>query len=382
MFTFILKMTDACNLRCKYCCIGEKETNIITKENLNIILRCICEFSIDRNIKDISIIFHGGEPLLINSEIYDLVLEKIIEEYKTLNINFKLQTNGTLITDKFIKLFKKYNFSIGVSIDGSKKIHDNQRIKINGEGSFDDIVNNLYKLKQNSIPTAALMVQTAIVDINDYKFLDWFNENDIPIKINPLINCGEACKNDYMYLKKGQYSQFLIGIYKYSLKNNFKISIQPIEEIVYSLISDKNNCECTFSKKCCSNFLCLDFNGDVYPCGRFSDSKTMLLGNIFNKKLSDIYNSEIRIKLSDRKLNNLPESCNKCKFKKFCNGGCLAEAQIDGSAFDKTSLCYDYQEFFKYFYSEGVLSLEEYLKERRKALMDLKIRNLEVKNGV
>lgn len=57
---------------------------------------------------------HGGEPLLIKFDDLEKILAKMQELYGNSNI----QTNGILITDAHIELFKKYGTSIGVSLDG------------------------------------------------------------------------------------------------------------------------------------------------------------------------------------------------------------------------------------------------------------------------
>jgi len=57
---------------------------------------------------------HGGEPLIIGLKNTEKLLKKIYGFWEDTGI----QTNGTLITDKHIKLFKKYNTNIGISLDG------------------------------------------------------------------------------------------------------------------------------------------------------------------------------------------------------------------------------------------------------------------------
>lgn len=370
MFTFILKVTDACNLRCKYCSVGDKkEFNIIGAKELNYILNEICEFSINKNLKNISVIFHGGEPLLLNYKIYDEVLDNILQKYSELSINYKIQTNGLLISDNFIEIFKKYDFSVGVSIDGYEEVHNKQRIDEIGTGNFKLVQEKILQLKKNNISCAALMVQTKLADKNKMDFLKWFDDNGISLKINPLICCGEACKNQNLYLSVGDYGEFLVEAFKYILKEELYIEIAPISSIINSIISKENLNECTFSDKCCKNFLCIDYDMSVYPCGRFSDSKTMKLGNLKEHNLLSLHNSGIRIKLEERKSESLPLECEKCRFKKLCKGGCPAEAQINGNVFGKSNLCYDYKIFFEYMYSDGLELLIKFLEMKKSKLM-------------
>lgn len=66
------------------------------------------------NRKSNHVAIHGGEPLLMEFEDLERLSAKIHELYGLVSI----QTNGTLITPQIIELFKKYNFLVGISIDG------------------------------------------------------------------------------------------------------------------------------------------------------------------------------------------------------------------------------------------------------------------------
>ncbi|MCK4496580.1 MAG: radical SAM protein, partial [Candidatus Aenigmarchaeota archaeon] len=61
-----------------------------------------------------TVCLHGGEPLLMKFEDIERLLAKVCELYGYTGI----QTNGILISDRIIELFKKYKTSVGVSIDG------------------------------------------------------------------------------------------------------------------------------------------------------------------------------------------------------------------------------------------------------------------------
>lgn len=57
---------------------------------------------------------HGGEPLLFLPDDLRKILKTMFELYGRTTI----QTNGVLITDEHLEMFKEYKTSVGVSIDG------------------------------------------------------------------------------------------------------------------------------------------------------------------------------------------------------------------------------------------------------------------------
>ena len=56
-----------------------------------------------------------------------------------IRVNNALQTNGYLLDDAWCKFFKENQFLIGLSIDGTKQLHDMYRHDKNGNPTFDRI---------------------------------------------------------------------------------------------------------------------------------------------------------------------------------------------------------------------------------------------------
>ena len=61
-----------------------------------------------------SICAHGGEPLILPKQ----ELEKILKFAFDKTGQSSIQTNGTLIDDDHILMFKRYKTGVGISIDG------------------------------------------------------------------------------------------------------------------------------------------------------------------------------------------------------------------------------------------------------------------------
>ena len=116
----IFRMTNACNLNCKYCYDKGNHTTV-SQENEEFSLMI---HNIIKNINKIwknkdssaEIIFHGGEPLIISVQNYKRLLDNIKMLYP--KVKFSIQTNATLINQEYINLFKNYNVHIGISLDG------------------------------------------------------------------------------------------------------------------------------------------------------------------------------------------------------------------------------------------------------------------------
>ncbi|KGN00180.1 hypothetical protein Z969_10040 [Clostridium novyi A str. 4570] len=371
MLSIILKGTNGCNLACSYCSLGKKNYIQIADEvKLVDIFRYACKVCEFRKENRLLFILHGGEPTLIKTNVYANAIDKVRKEYPNIKMEFSMQTNGLSINDDLIQFIKKYDIHIGVSIDGSKSIHDSERKSVTNKGTFEKVSGNIIKMLNNEINVSCLMVLTSNAFKEGYDYLSFFEKWNLHLKVNPLLNYGEVYEHPELSLKRGQYAKYLIEMYKYIIKKDINISVSPLDKILQGVLSDGKVHECSFNAKCNQNFLCIDYNGNIYPCGKYSDMGIYKIGNIKDGNL-DVMSSPIMIELINRRTNKLPIKCNKCKFIKMCNAGCNAEASIDGNINDQPLLCHDYKELFAFFHGEGLIILkEELLRQKQQEVIN------------
>lgn len=368
MLTIILKGTNGCNLACSYCSLGKK-TNITipNQEKIYAIMKYACEIAKYRKENNISFILHGGEPTLIPTKSYRFAINGILNEFPKLNIEFSMQTNGFYIDDDMIQFFKDYSISVGVSVDGGEKIHDLERRTVNQNSSFSIVKRNIEKLAAEGIPISCLMVLTSVGLKEDFSYLDFFEKNHLHLKINPLLNYGEVYDNPELSIEKGEYAEYLIRLYKYIIRFKKQVNVSPIDKILYAIVHQHAINECTFSNDCNEHFLCIDYNGNIYPCGKFADMKEFCLGNIADANLDLMNNSLMRI-LFQRRNENKPLRCKECKYMNLCNAGCSGEAMINRSIIGETGLCEDYKALFDFFHKEGLILLKKELIRQKEIL--------------
>lgn len=163
---FNIWVTTACNMRCKYC--YENSTDI-KKMNLFLDIKTaekmvdfVIEYMQKRDKKEYLIVnFHGGEPLLNFSIIKDI--ERMIREnFDNKRILFGITTNALLLENNEIIKFLADNFeySLSISIDGTKKIHDFNRVDSNQKGTYDRVEMYLKQLLTMNAKVRARMTIT------------------------------------------------------------------------------------------------------------------------------------------------------------------------------------------------------------------------------
>ena len=131
-----LTLTANCNLSCVYCYEKHDDNKSMSFDTAKYILDS--EFEGLKNDDYITIDFFGGEPFLefeLIKKIVSYVREQNIKGRFLPRYRFFATTNGTLIHGEIMNFLKAHkNFYLGLSLDGTKWMHDTNRCN-----SFDKI---------------------------------------------------------------------------------------------------------------------------------------------------------------------------------------------------------------------------------------------------
>lgn len=175
----IIMPTENCNFRCKYC----YET--FQKGKMSIEVQNSIIHYVRKNIREyteLNVIWFGGEPL----EAVDVIeyLSQAFIKICTIarkSYSSSITTNGYNLTpDVYEKLYCNHVYGYQITLDGCKEQHDSQRILINGDGTFEKIVDNLLFIKSHHKRGTAFAIRTnfsksIMKDIDSY--ISFFKNN-------------------------------------------------------------------------------------------------------------------------------------------------------------------------------------------------------------
>lgn len=344
--TAIVKPTESCNFACKYCYVDQEAD----KEKMTIeTAEKMTEFLLNGRDR-ITIIWHGGEPLLMGVDfykrIYDFQREKLTEGKMIKNL---IQTNGSLLNDEFVDFFKYADFKVGTSIDGPKEIHDMQRVYKDGRGTYDDVCRgiDLAMSKLGNIGTISVITKNNIYRMQEV--YDFIKEKKIKdMKLNPFFADGRGKENeDELSINPRVFGEECIKIFdEWYGSNEPFVEIKNLQDYINRLVSPHLG-PCIFQHNCREKFLSVNHKGDVYPCGRFSYEQEFKLGNVYTSSLDDVQSSPVNDQFEDR-----PEKtrkCSKCDVSSYCNGGCPSSAYTyTGKILAPDYFCKSFNMLFKH----------------------------------
>lgn len=294
-----IKVTSRCMLNCTFC--SQSENNSCVDMNVEFAKKILKELKI---IGVCNIYYTGGEPLLYT------YLEELLKYGYELGFNQILITNGILLEQKNIRNVLKYVTSLGVSIHGNEKIHN----ELSQNDCYKLIIDGLKYVKEEfeeiSININCTMVPEN-TEYNNLKFLARLCEkNDWKLTVARLNYIGNGKKYAKDNLKN------MIKIISQLNKEGFDIKISNC--IAFCQLENEYRylCHgCGAGYKFCA----IEPNGDIKICA----SSNFVLGNMKNSRFEKIWKCKENKKF--QKMNWLPLKCKSCNELLKCRGGCKAE---------------------------------------------------------
>ncbi len=287
--TFIV--TKDCQLACKYCYLvgknnKEKMTWPIAKSAIDYLLSRENQFPEKSVIWD----FIGGEPFL-EIELIDRICDYLKTEMYRRNhhwfdsYRFSFSTNGINYDSDKVQRFIAKNrdhLSIGITIDGTQKKHDLNRIwKGDGpeRGSYADVVRNI-PLWLTQFPGGATKVTISSADIPYIKesVLHLYSLGIHEVNINVVFEDVWKEGDDERFERQliDLADSIIDGrLYETNVCSFFSENIgRPLDPVEY------NSNWCGAGK-----MLAIDAAGNFYPCTRFAqyslrEKEARIIGNI------------------------------------------------------------------------------------------------------
>lgn len=312
----LIKPTNGCNLRCKYCFSNEYSADKLEIKDFERFVKLASKHY------NLSIVWHGGEPTLWGYKNFQQANEIIKKYSKRAQIIQCVQSNCVHIDDNLIDFFIENNISIGSSFDGVT----NEQTR----GCTEKYLSTIEKLKNKGLNVGAICVITkqninSLVDNYNY-----FKERNQSLNLRPMINSGEALKNvDIFSVDIEQYIKNLkelLHIWFYD--TNCNIKVQPFETYLNMLIYKKASVCCYNS--CITKWMCLEPNGDITPCNRWFPEEYKY-GNIREiKSIKQVFKSNGLKNLLVKAIERREKCKSDCEYFDVCNGGCNNEAFVNG----------------------------------------------------
>lgn len=320
--------SSLCNMRCKYCFYADvssrreiRSFGIMSHETSHMLIDKV--FGQAKNSEQISFAFQGGEPTLAGLDFFrDFCSYCDEKNNKNLKISYAIQTNGILIDNDFCAFLKKYDFLVGLSLDGDRQMHDFCRVDEKG-GTYERVIAASKLLEQHSVRFDLLTVLTRQIADHPKQLWNFLNRNNFGFI--QIIPCLPELENDVGHevysLTPRKYGRFLKEFFRLwadGIYNSNYISVRHFDNYVRIAMGEYPEM-CGMTGRCAIQ-LVTEADGSVYPCD-FYVLDNEKLGNINDSSIDDLKKSQ-KAELFLKKNAETIGRCENCGYFGRCEGGC------------------------------------------------------------
>ncbi|MFE0513411.1 FxsB family cyclophane-forming radical SAM/SPASM peptide maturase [Streptomyces sp. NPDC058964] len=141
---FVVKMHGRCNLACSYCYLYEGPDRTwrtrpaaASAEVLDRTASRIAEHARAHDLSVLSLVLHGGEPLLAGAETLGRFAALVRDRVPAgCAVRATVQTNATLLTVKRLAVLARHGVGVGISLDGGVAALNSRRVDHAGRPSW------------------------------------------------------------------------------------------------------------------------------------------------------------------------------------------------------------------------------------------------------
>jgi uncharacterized protein len=317
--TFIV--TKDCQLVCKYCYLVGK--NVKERMSWDVAKQALDYILTNPDFKEPSVMFDfiGGEPCL-EIELIDRISDYIKVQLFALHhpwfdsYRFSFSTNGINYHEAKVQKYIKKNYhhlSIGITIDGTERKHDMNRIYKNGKGSYCDVVKNV-PLWLEQFPGGSTKVTISSPDIPYIKesVLHLYGLGIKEVNINCVFENVWKEGDDQLFEEQLIALADEIIAKQYYKEHVCSFFPEHIGKPLDKVLDNQNWCGAGM-------MLAVDAAGNFYPCTRFAqyslrDKKACIIGTVWD----GIDSNKLRPFLTLDRSTQSTQECMDCEV----GGGC------------------------------------------------------------
>ncbi|MDQ4098717.1 MAG: radical SAM protein, partial [Actinomycetota bacterium] len=281
--TLIIKVTNACDMKCRYCFI---EPSVFHKTMKDSTARRVVRAFLDSEFfESVQFVWHGGEPLLRGRRFFEQVFDEQRSRSTAVAYTNSTQTNATHLDDEMLDFLLANDVSIGLSLDGPAPLTNASRrprrlIPVSDESSgcgnrvdaHATTVDAARRLQERGQQAGAIVTVNRNNVFEPEAVYEEFRARRIHMKVNPLTRSGLADTpvGADLGITAEEYGEFLVRLFDAWYDDPTPtISIEPFAQHVSRILGIEVAHSCFYTLSCHRFFLGISPDGNLFPCGMF-----------------------------------------------------------------------------------------------------------------
>ena len=341
----MMVITLKCCNDCSYCQVRAEGDDAQGFDMSPEVARKVVDYIFKSPSGSIKIEFQGGEPTLNWETLKETVLyaKKVNKKHKKL-LDFVVCTNLVKVDKEQLLFFKEHGIHISTSLDGTRELHDKNRLLRNGSGTYDAFVTNLHNavdvLGRDQV-NALMTTTTDNIDHLDAVIEEYIRQGFGGMFIRSLNPYGLAAMNAEHL---GYPVERFVENFEKALDSIIQINLNGTRFVEFFTNLLLTRILTPFS----TGFVDLqspsgagisgaiyDHNGDVFPAdearmlARMGDRR-FCLGNVFKDSYENIFGGDSLREIVSKSCLEIMPYCATCVYRSYCGSDPVRNYQETG----------------------------------------------------
>jgi uncharacterized protein len=322
----IMKATRLCNLRCTYCHFWRSGPDQVM--SFEVMATAIRDALATPGVRHVEFTWHGGEVTLLPPDFLRRAIW-LQEHFRRPDqqVTNAVQTNGTRLDAAWMRLFRAYEISVGISLDGPPEVHDRTRVDRRGDPTSDRVRAGLALLREHRIKHGVLMVVGEdVMALGAARTLAYLLDLGVPsVGLLNVIPENRAADEDLRghYLPWPRYVTWLRELFDlWWPVHAARLHLRELADLV-GKVGGEGSRTCLFAGDCHGRYLTIEPNGEVSACDKYVDASDYVLGPSLREAFAGTRLPDIR-----RRESAAVADLSGCRWFGVCAGGCPHDRRL------------------------------------------------------
>ena len=325
---YVVKIASRCNLGCDYCYVytladqsWRTRPLFPSRETMAVTAQRIGEHTRTHNLTAVTVVLHGGEPLLAGSERITKLVTAVRRACPSdTTVEARVQTNGVLLDEPMLASLRAHGVRVGVSLDGNRAHHNRHRRDHGGRGSWDDTARALRLLRDNPDVYSGLLcvVDLANDPVEVYEALLEF----APPMVDFLLPQANWLVPPPRHGATTPYADWLIAVFdRWYGTSRQETGVRLFQEIIHLLLGGRSISDQVGLSPVA--YLVVDTDGSYQQADTLKSAapgQPETGFNVFDHSVDTVLtHPEIRARQAG--VASLSDDCQRCALVRVCGGG-------------------------------------------------------------
>lgn len=298
--------------------------------------------------------FQGGEPTLAGLDFFEAFVAEVERRRGGCRVSYAIQTNGLALDERWCEFLGRNRFLVGVSLDGTRSLHDRLRPAADGGATWSRVAASLGRLRRHGVEPAVLCVLSSELARHPqqvYRGLASLGARHV--QFIPCLGPAEggdgsprSAEMASHALTPERFAHFYRGFldaWERGQAEDGPMAVGLFDDVM-GLSLGRRPRTCGALGACAPQFV-VESDGSVYPCD-FYASDRWCMGNVCSDPIEAMAaGAVVEGFLSRPRRAGCDAPCADCGFEGICHGGCPRLS----TAFAADGRC-GYREFLEYGY--------------------------------